>query len=114
MCKISNQLLQTYTRAKVAKETLTDDTSSVDEYIDTAILVNDSLEAVLNTLFVRDIATESDSGNFSRFRLTVLDEPLDEVVGGLLSHFLVEVENDYCIRTRFCESTSNQVSELKI
>ena len=40
---------------------LTDNTSSVNENIDTTVFVDYLLEAILNGLFVGNVATESDS-----------------------------------------------------
>ena len=83
----------------------------VDEDVDPAELFDDLLESLLDRLFGRDVAPETDGFDFALFGLAVLFEPLDEVFGGLLGHGLVEVEDGDGVGAGLGESTGDQVAE---
>lgn len=91
----------------------TDDASSRNERVDTAKLVDNSLEALLDALLARDVAPESNSLDLALLGLPVLLEPRDEVDGGLLGHLLVEVEDGDRVRAGLGEGTRDQVAQLR-
>lgn len=90
----------------------TDNASSGDENIDTAKLVDNLLEAVLDLILVRNVTPETDGLDLARLSLTVLLKPVDELGGGRLGHFRVEVEDGDGVRAGLGERTGEQVAEL--
>lgn len=90
----------------------TDDSGGGDERVDAAESVDNLLERRLDALLVGDVAPDTDALNLALLGLSVLLEPLNEVVRRLLGEVLVEVKNRDRVRARLGESTGHQVSEL--
>ena len=67
--------------------------SGSNEHVDLAEAVYNSFHAILDVLFVGDIAAKADSLDFALFRSSMLFEPDFDVFGGLSSYFRVQVDD---------------------